>query len=420
MSRKAIACLVVFALAAYALFTALTSMTPLGPYANGRFFNPPCDFSLRMTEIKCLRLGVDPFDVWSGKVVMPPFKPNWQPRVEGPEFTEGINAYAPWEYTLMMPLSFLPRNVAWGVYWALMMLSLAAVFAVAWRFGRRRGLSTESCAILAAAPIVLAAYPAWSNVCIGNFSVIVLFAVVMMAVCLNSGRDALAGLFWALAMVKPQAGLVFAVPLLMKRRFLTCAVAAATCAAATLLPSAMCGASPLKLIVETPKANAFMFQGCGTLPYFLAGFPGDVFVALAVGVVVCWLLVRKVSQSTGDWFFVLMPAAACSAAWTYASTYGHVMSYFVFFAIVLMMLESGVRGGAGAAFALAVVFSTRIYNAFHGFTAAFPGSFPEVGADVELHRHLDSLNSLADLAICALAVALLASRARGKTEGGGR
>lgn len=416
MSRKALAPFVLGALAFYAVFLAATTATPLAPYANGRFFAPPCDFSLRMTELECLKKGVDPFVVWSGEVILPPFKPNWKPRVEGPEFTEGLNAYAPWEYTYMLPLSFLPRNVAWGVYWALMMLSLAGIFAAAWHFGRRRGLSTEGCAILAAAPLVLVAYPAWSNIAIGNFSTIVLFAVVMMAVCLNARKDVLAGVFWALAMVKPQIGIAFAIPLLMKRKFATCLTAALVCTLATLPPAAMCGVSPVRLVLETPKANAFMFQGCGTLPYSLSGFPGDILAALAIGSVACILMTRAVSRTTGDFFLVLMPAAACSAAWTYVSTYGHIMSYFVFFAIVLMLLEEGAKWRHVALLALAAAFSTRLYNAYRGFTEAF--AFPSLKFGEELHRHLDSLNSLADIAICAALVALLVSAAKREPEGG--
>ena len=58
-------------------FLVVTAVSPLRFESDGRWFGPPCDFSLRMTELDCLKRGVDPFDVWHGDVKLKPFRPNF-------------------------------------------------------------------------------------------------------------------------------------------------------------------------------------------------------------------------------------------------------------------------------------------------------------------------------------------------------
>ena len=124
MTRKRFSICLVLALAMLGVFTMLMSITPLAYGASSQWLKPPYDFTLRMTELKCLRQGVNPFDVWHGDVVLPPFRPNYGSKVSGPEFNEDINAYAPWEYTAMLPLSFLPIKAAWVLYYLVMLASM--------------------------------------------------------------------------------------------------------------------------------------------------------------------------------------------------------------------------------------------------------------------------------------------------------
>lgn len=399
MSRKFVAKGSLLFLALFALFAVVTAVTPLSYGSNGTWFRPPCDFSLRMTEIKCLRMGVNPFDVWHGDVVLPPFRPNYGSKVSGPEFTEEINAYAPWEYAFMLPLSFLPRKLAWMLYFAMMGLSLAFVFAIGRAYGQSATGSREDGLIAGAVPVLMVAYPIWSNICIGNFSVIVLAAVVAMAYFLDRDKDVCAGFAWALAMLKPQLGLIFAIPLIMRRKWRTCLVAAGTCAVASIVPSAMCGTPPLTLILQTPAANLFCFKGCGTLPYALCGHlpgNGDVMLAVAIGALACFALSRLI-PCDASWLVFLSPAAICATSWTYVSTYGHVLCYFLFLGIVIDLLKDPADRIAWAFFAFAAVFASRAYSAYHGFVSAFGSIWPSLAYPESLHCHIDSLNSTAVL-----------------------
>lgn len=396
---KRLARVAVWALCAMGGFFAVTCVSPWRPLGDGRWLTPAYDYSLRMTEIRCLRQGVDPFAVWKGDVVLPPYRPNWGSQLFGPEFTEDINAYVPWEYALMLPFSYLPGRVGWAAYFLLTMASLAAVFFVFRRQLAAYVLDRSVRTLVAALALLAVAYPAWSNAAVGNFSAIVLAAVLLMADRLERGRDVQAGLLWAVAMIKPQLGLAFAVPLLLRRKLLVCTVAAAACLLLSLVPAAMCGVSPLKLIAEAPAANTFCFRGCGTYPYALCGALGanaEILVALAAGAFVCTVLTAQLRDA--PWFVYLMPAAVVATTWTYASTYGHILNWF-FFAVALAVVLVRRRSAPAAAvvLALAVLPMTRIYNALNGFASA-SGVFtiPE-----PLHRHLDSINSLTDLALAA-------------------
>ena len=204
------------ALILYVAALVVVVVTPLNPYGGGKWLPKGGDYMLRMTEIDCLLRGVNPYNVWHGDIVLKPYVPHvGKPRevVEGKEgFTELINAYAPWEYIMMMPFALMPRTASWILYFVLMLASLGALFAVGRSFAMRfAGVDRDVGAIVGAVAILLAGLPIYQNFHAG---VPVLLAAALMAVCLNRGWDMLAGVCWAFAMLKPNLGLAFAIPLL--------------------------------------------------------------------------------------------------------------------------------------------------------------------------------------------------------------
>ena len=68
------------------------------------------DFSMRYHEVECIRQSVDPFAVWNGDIVFPPYYGhNHEP---GPGQNKMVLAYPPWEYTLLAPFSCFPLTTA--------------------------------------------------------------------------------------------------------------------------------------------------------------------------------------------------------------------------------------------------------------------------------------------------------------------
>ena len=355
-----------------------------------------CDFNLRMNELCCVLKGVNPFFVWNESISFPPYVSNL-PKQEVPKgCTEQVNAYAPWEYAYMMPFAFVPRPVAWFAY-CLLMTCATLVVALYSRSGDGAldmGLSTV--------PLVVVSYLLWSNASVGNFIVIVLTSSVLMAHALSRGRWVVAGVFWAFAMVKPQSALLFAVPLLMRGKVLTCMVAGATCLAASALPAALCHSSLWDMLLQGPAANAELFQGCGTWPKFLCGrfFGGeaDIVFGLVVGAVLCawmtWLLRRE-----KNWLVYLMPAAICASCWIYTQAYSHAMGWFVMYAILSALLRNPRSKILWALFVVSVPVLSRAFLAWHGFCAFFGIEFP---MSEYAFRCVDSLNSTLSLAIAAV------------------
>lgn len=388
---------IILALIVFGIFAILTAVTPIAFTTGGKWFTPPCDFSLRMAEVNCLRRGVDPYQVWKGNVVLPPFRPNYGSKINNPECTVDINAYVPWVYTIMLPFSYLPAKVAWAGYFLMLMGSWLSI---PWILRK----STSSAKLAGISGLLFISYPVWSNLCIGNLSIFVLLAIILMGYFLNKGNDVAAGCCWAIAMVKPQLGLIFAIPLLMRKKWKTCFVAGVICIVLSIPPALMCNTSPLTMILQAPSANTFMFHGCGTWPYALCNYiggNGDVLTALAIGATFCWILTRQISFKS-DWIVFLMPAAVCGMSWTYASSYGHVLAWFFFYALASELIHHPKDGHLWILLAASLLSMTRLYLFYHGFTVAFPNSPVAIAIPDSIHWHIDSVNSCIDMILCIL------------------
>jgi len=351
-----------------------------------------CDLSLRIQEIRCVLDRVDPYDVWSGAVRHPPYcSYAATPNAETGEVLY-VNAYPPWAYTFALPLALLPVPVSGCLYLCFMLATIAALGVSAYVRRRDKGDSRLDALMTAVIPLFLLLPSIGSNFQSYNYPFLVLVATLAMAWCLHRGHDVLAGVCWALAMVKPQIAVIYAIPLLLRRRYLTSAVAAAMCLVAVVPPALCLGRNPVTLIAEGIKGSSAMFIGCGTLPYLASRFLGngiDVLCGLIIGIVLClWILVR--SAHNADWFVQLGFAAAVSVLWTYSQLYNNVMMWPVF----LLMAERFATGNASwrtrTMAVLVAVFMSRAYTFFHGLTTFCPSRF---GYSYDWHGHLDSLNS---------------------------
>lgn len=385
-------------LGSLAIAFALTSVFPPGGHG---------DFTLRMNELACVRQRVNPYAVWNCDVSLKPFYPNtW--KGEPPEgCTEVVNAYAPWEYVYMYPLSVLPESCAWFSY--CVMMFVACSFLV-W-FGLRTGssLSVDGSVrfLVMSVPALAISYLLWSNWSVGNFMPFVLAATALMIVCLNRGRDVWAGVFWALAMVKPQIAILLSVPMVFWGKWRTCFVAAGVCLILTFVMSWVLKTPVVDLLVQGPAANTSFFFGCGTWPMFLCGHFGsvnvDIVIAAFLGGVVCFAMTWIVREEK-DWTVRLFPAALCSCCWTYTQAYSHAMAYFFVLVLIMKLATRPTSRLLWCLLALALLIVPRLYLAWHGLFAYFGWAFP---LSDYTHRCLDSLNSTMTLGLgCVLCLEL--------------
>ncbi len=397
--RRRLAVLCALALVGVAVVTAVCLSTPTATR---------CDFRYRMAEVHCVRRSVDPFRVWNEEVTLRPYCSNNPNRRAVPEgCTEMVSVYPPWEYTLMLPFAALDGETAWWVWSLLSFVSLGLLVDVVYRAERKRRTSAEA-TLCATAPLLVVAHAVWSNFQVGNHVAVVLAAAVLMAWCLNRKRDVAAGLCWAVMMAKPQIGLVFAVPVLLRGRVKTAAVAVGACLLLSVWPAVNCHASLLDLILEPSRATAFAFEGCGTWPRFLCGAVpgnGDILAGLAVGAVVCTALTWSLRRER-DWFVVLMPAAITSCCWTYTQAYSHAMGWFLAFALVRELLRAPSSRLLWCLAGLSALSLSRVFLAAHGLCSFAGWPFP---LSEYAFRCIDSLNSTLSLVLAA-AFCVLARR----------
>lgn len=310
---------------AFAVALAVAALALLAAAFVARYGNHRIDFVLRYNEIRCVRAGINPFDIWSGAVSSPEFhRFDVHPAAGAP-----VHTYPPWEYTLASPLTALSPPAA-GHAMEVLLAALAA-FVAAWcfRHGRAATGSWQG-GLFCAALALLTGMPLHEEIRSQNYYLLCTAATIGLAAALDRRRQVLAGLCWALMMVKPQYGVLFAIPILWRRQFLAAAVAAATCLALAVPPAILTHTPLPTIILQAGRAGGEYFVRSGLLPAALfqplAAHFGHAVPAIGsavVGIGLClwltWLLRRR-----DGWFEFLLPTVFCTTIWTYCLMYGHV------------------------------------------------------------------------------------------------
>ena len=342
--------------------------------------HPGWDFTLRHGEVSCLTsIHVDPYDIFSGTIKdasFLPFKLRFYEQDAHALDYHWCAGYPPWEYTLLLPFSFITLQTANAIYKGLELAALFCVFFFAFRRSTQIGSIVWKRCILTFS-FLLMQPEAWNYAFkYDNWAILFCAGVACLIFFLNKGWQFAAGLAWAFLMIKPQQGIWFAIPLLFRRQFRTIGVATAICLLASLPPAILCGKSPIELILEIPK---FRLQ-----PYFWTSlFPPQVFclagecffpkAALVFGAILClgfslWAT-WKIRKET-DWFIFFQPTFFCVCA-------GYPLWYqdrlFYFFPIVFLLeIWMGNRAVSRQSKMLAFVLVVLLVNPFtwirHDFT----------------------------------------------------
>jgi len=290
-----------------------------------------CDFQFRYNEIKCCKAGTNPYAIWSETEPSEVYRSFQRDDGKG----QTVHVYPPWEYTFVSPLTCFSKRTASRIYYALHLGGVLLIGTVAFRLGYRRHQSgVHGCFVAACAFATGRALR--SALGTQNFGFLIAAAIVLMIMALHKRRDVLAGLCWAFIMVKPLLGLLFIIPLLIGRKYLTIAVAVATCLLASIPPAIWCDTSPIVLIHNVANSVDVHFATTGLFPsplpqLFAPYLPFQCLVVTNMLIVVplCLLLTWKLRKET--WYIMMCPATACSVAW-YLSR-GHDFNVY---AIVLM------------------------------------------------------------------------------------
>lgn len=285
------------------------------------------DFTSRYNEVTSVLDGTDPYLIWTGQVKDDRYYPYNRPELRKSERQSRIHAYTPWSYTYLMPLvACLPIDLAWTAYRILMAMAILMIACFSFSRCRAAGGSVADGVVGIAAAFAIGATYGVTFI-YGNYGIFIAVWFALMTMCLNAGRNVLAGVCWAFALTKPQCAALLFVPLLIQRRWTTIVTAALVCLAASVIPALLCSRSPIEMILQVRNLGAGYYSG-GTaiLPDILVSsiwgsgfieareflFPINAILGISLCACASWL-VRKAD----DWIVRLSPAMVLSMAWTY-------------------------------------------------------------------------------------------------------
>ena len=142
--------------------------------------------------------------------------------------------------------------------------------------------------------------------------------------------------------------MLFIIPLLIKRKYITIGVAVASCLICSLLPAFICGKNPLQLILEVPKGGAFVAESNGTMLIPSQVFnllngkvPGIALVAVSmiVGASICAILTWRLRKDN-RWLLYIAPTIVCAVFWSYCQPHDRVILWVTQVLLALLILQT--------------------------------------------------------------------------------
>ena len=366
-------------------------------------WRPGCDFTWRHNEVRCLRSGLDPYDVCFLGAESPEYCSVFHPEPG----KKPVNAYSPWQYTWFLPLSHLPLRTAHTVFMLLNLGALALIAVLAGRMGCKccRGFKScrgyrscdddgkrcntcnfcNTCQPLQQSTLSLVIASAACFLGLGlvrvlqvsNYGLLMAAALMLLATVPNAGPLALCVL-----MVKPQIGILFVIPLLLSRRYRTVFGAVLLCGLSVLPAAALCHGNPVQMVLRVVFSGTHSIRaaevGTGLLPPPLiaklsAFAPASVWLAVSAvaGFGLClwgsWRL-----RKHPDFAVRLLPAATISLLWMQ----GHFHDRVILALPLAVFATAALRGNRRAAWMYLLFTAEFWFCLFGGIAALFLSGSP--------------------------------------------
>lgn len=298
------------------------------------------DFAGRYNEMQCVFTHVDPYELCFGNATSPLFAPmgglsGVEARTPTGRKKAIVNSYPPWAYTFLFPLHRVPplaasrlfNATAAGCYLFLLFLAFARV--------RKAGLSGPEARTAFAVGGFLG-LPLLRVLQVSNYGLFLAAGAAFLALALEENRDGLAGFALALLMLKPQLGLPFAVPLLLKGKWKPLVLGAAICFAASVPPALLVKRNVLSMILHAAHSgtasihSAWQSTGWFSPPVFkflssrLGGTGGALAASMLLGAVVLFAASWRIRRGE-DWWWQLVPPSVVACLWSMGHAHDHVL-----------------------------------------------------------------------------------------------
>lgn len=301
-----------------------------------------CDIRFRHNEICCSHEGINPFDVWARRVENERFGGIRHPDFpKEPSTKLRVHAYPPWHTTFAWFYKWIPQEALAALITILSTLALVLFSWTLRRWAPQQSKGDRQVFFLI--PFAGIAIPMAALIGTANYGGILLALIIGMMSAFEKRQDALLGLLWALAMIKPQVGLLLFWPLFFAKRYKAIAVAVGICSLATLWPAYIYHVSPLELILQVPQIGA---------PYVKADWTSVVGVVLNVlGPIgmpiwmgVCFLAcagLAFLSRQSNSVLLRFAPALIIFPFWTYSQPHDRVVLGLLYALILSEVFGTG-------------------------------------------------------------------------------
>lgn len=304
------------------------------------------DFVMRYNEIACAHAGINPYHIFAGEIASDKY-------VSLAEVIQGrvakddersqkgrVCAYPPWHVAYAWFYGWLSWGTCVTVFQGMLLFLCLLTVGWAWRM-TQKGARSFVFSILSAYFLAPALLSFW----VGNYGLVILCFSLLLYWSLETKKNTVAGLCWAVMMCKPQIAVLFFWPLLFQRRWVTIGVATMICLLATTWAAIVYQESPIDLVFQIPKmvpsssvgefAALFnrVFGGSGELITMIGGF------------FVCGLL-SFYFRNASTWILRFAPPLLIFPVWTYSQPHDFVVMFPLF--VLIASFAGGESRGSTA------------------------------------------------------------------------
>ena len=232
----------------------------------------------------------------------------------------------PWVYTLyafyVMP--WFPLNIAKICGFAILLVSLMFTGYISGRTIEESADISHRRALILGILIAFTIYPWASSVSWGNIGTLTCVAARLSLHACKARKEILAGVFLAVALIKPHATALIIVPMLLTRHISAVAIGGVLVLSSGLFASAWLGETPwnmLQMLFSNAGSGEFDFVSAGIMS-FLLDFGIDnktVFILSAIaGIAYCiYFTLKLYSEKTADIFTLSIPSVIALTFWFY-------------------------------------------------------------------------------------------------------
>lgn len=318
------------------------------------------DARLRHNEILCSHTLTNPYHVWDGTRFLPGFQPYWpqcDPKFNCNPIDRCVHAYPVWHTVFFWFYGWLPDDYFMGIMASVFGVCLCVIAIGTYKLMQR---ATDDPLTPTLGILALIACSMMQCFLSQNYSVMILALLILGAMALRRDRQVLAGVCWAVTMIKPQLAILFVWPLLIGRKIKVILVAALLCLLSAVLMASVYDEPLLELILQIPKAvKPYSIEPLVVTKFFaplLGGAGNYVWMALCGMMcgMLCWF-----GRKQQDWIYRAMPVVLFIPVWTYNMPYDGVVEWIWYVGAFGMAVASGCRANIWRCYLLVAIICSQ-------------------------------------------------------------